>query len=118
MDKSIQRDIKNFKIVAPNSFVKEITPFQKRTLDEIREEDFGNRIKMRNSISSKLFFLLLGQNLIVFAIVFFSLIKGEVKDLQLIFSVLITTTLGETAFAIHVIVKFLFKEIDYNKDKS
>jgi hypothetical protein len=118
MDKSIQKDIKNFKIVPPDSFVKEITPFQKRTLDEIREEDFGNRIKMRNSISSRLFLLLIGQNLIVFGIVFFALIKGEVQDLQLIFSILITTTLGETAFAIHVIVKFLFKEINYNKDNS
>lgn len=78
------------------------------------------RFKQYFRILSSSFFaiLLAGQNIAVFTIIIAALQKGEVKDLQLIFSALVAATLTETYFITKIIINFIFSTIDYSSDKK
>ncbi len=78
------------------------------------------RFKQYFRILSSSFFaiLLAGQNIAVFTIIISALQKGEVKDLQLIFSALVAATLTETYFITKIIINFIFSTIDYSSDKK
>jgi hypothetical protein len=80
---------------------------------DLQLEDFTWKIRARKSYGWVLISLLIAQNLVVFSMVGVALLLGEIEDLQLIFAVLVSATLGETAFMVKVIVEWLFKDINY-----
>lgn len=84
-----------------------------RSLTEIELKDLNWIIKERPRILSYFKWLLGIQNGLVFFLVFLALCLGALKDLQLVFSVLVAATLTETAFAVRFMVKFLFQKITY-----
>jgi hypothetical protein len=102
--------------------IKEIKSPQKaeqksRTL----QEQLGNarltdiRVRIWSRIISGIFFavLLAGQNYYVFRLVSSALGSNSIKELQLIFGVLVAGTLTETYFIARTIVGWIFSENDY-----
>lgn len=80
---------------------------------DLQLEDYSWKIRSRKSYGRVLVGLLIAQNIIVFSLVAGALATGKMQDLQLIFGVLITATLGETAYMVKVIIEWLFKDINY-----
>lgn len=83
---------------------------------DLQLEDYTWRVKSRKNYARILIGLLLAQNSIVFGLVGYALIMGTIQDLQLIFGVLISATLVETAYMVRVIVVWMFKEINYPRE--
>lgn len=80
---------------------------------DLQLEDYSWKIRSRKSYGRVLVGLLIAQNIIVFSLVAGALATGRMQDLQLVFGVLITATLGETAYMVKVIIEWLFKDINY-----
>lgn len=80
---------------------------------DLQLEDYSWKIRSRKSYGKVLVGLLIAQNMIVFSLVSYALAAGKMQDLQIIFGVLISATLGETAFMVKVIIEWLFKDINY-----
>jgi hypothetical protein len=59
--------------------------------------------------------LLVCQNIVVFSLVIGALIFGKMKDLQLVFSVLVGATLAETSSMVFFMVRWLFSDIKYDR---
>lgn len=79
-------------------------------------KDVNQQILMRPFVAGFFALLLATQNILVFKIVWWALQNGQLDKLQLVFSVLVSATLLETYKVSQIIVKSLFKPIDY-KDK-
>lgn len=79
----------------------------------IQKDDYEWKVKARKNYGKILLGLLIVQNLAVFILVFWAFISGNLDDLQVIFSILIPATLGETAYMVKTIVEWLFKDINY-----
>jgi hypothetical protein len=92
---------------------KPILTDQASTFFEIRQKDYDWKLTARKTYGKILLILLILQNIAVFGLVFWAFISGKMKDLQLIFSILVPATLGETAFMVKTIVEWLFKDINY-----
>jgi hypothetical protein len=84
---------------------------------KIRLSDVNWRVNTRKMFAWCLLVLLFLQNLAVFGITFTAYFQNRLQDLSLIFSVLVSATLVETAFSIKIIVEWLFKDIDYSSTK-
>lgn len=96
-----------------NQFKEEITSKDIEKNLKLRRKDFKWRIKNRKSLTCALLNLLFIQNILIFGLLFYSAFRGQLKDLELLFSIIVPATLGETAFMVQIIVKFLFSEINY-----
>ena len=81
----------------------------------LRFKDIEWKLKSRKHYGFAIFFLLCAQNAVVFFFVgyafFFS--KENLKDTQLILTVLAPGTLLETAFMVKILVQWLFSDINY-----
>ena len=82
---------------------------------ELRLKDITWKLTNRGSLKIFLMCLLVFQNFIVFGLVTIALILGKMKDLQLVFSVLIGATLAETSSMVFFMVRWLFSDIKYDK---
>lgn len=95
---------------------------QSKTLQEqlnnerLREIQFKNYFRMVASVFFA--FLLAGQNIAVFYIIYLALRLNLLKDLQLIFATLVGATLTETYFITKIIINFIFSTTDYSSDKK
>jgi hypothetical protein len=83
---------------------------------DLKLEDFSWKIKARKTYGKVLMAILIIQNLVVFGLVTGALLLNKMADLQLVFGVLVTATLGETAFMVKVIIEWLFKDINYPEE--
>lgn len=98
--------------IIPSGIVKESKDTRSR-LDETRIMDNFVQIGLR--IFFCLFFavLLIYQNYMVFQLVINSMVLGTLKELQGVFTVLVSATLIETYKISEIMVKWVFKDIDY-----
>ncbi len=80
---------------------------------DLQLEDYTWKVGSRKIYGRVLIGLLLVQNAFVFGLVGYAIVTGNIQDLQLIFAVLVTATLGETAYMVKVIVEWLFRDIQY-----
>lgn len=80
---------------------------------QLRLRDILWRLENRQRFKQFLMLLLIGQNIAVFGLVGIALYLDRLQSLQLIFSILTTATLAETASMIFFIIKWLFSEIIY-----
>ena len=83
--------------------------------------DMHQQIKLRPYFASGVFLLILIQNLGIWWIVVWSIQRGDIEKLQVIFSALIAGTLTQSYFILRFITNKIFSDIDYhngtNKDK-
>jgi hypothetical protein len=84
-----------------------------RSLTEIELKDLHWVVQERPNILKYFKWLLGAQNAVVFGLVLLALGMGELSQLQIVFSVLVAATLTETAFAVRIMVTFLFQKITY-----
>lgn len=82
---------------------------------ETQVKDISWRVKSRSRFGYAMLFLLFLQNIAVYGLVIAAYVRGDLKDLEIIFGILIPATLVETAFSIKVIIEWLFRDIDYSK---
>ncbi len=110
-----KNDIKSFQEVAsPAAITSNIQPALSQFF-EIQREDYSWKVKARKFYGRLLMSLLFIQNFFVFALIVLALFTDKLKDLQLIFSIIIPATLVETAFMVRVIIQWMFKDIEYPK---
>lgn len=85
-----------------------------------QRKDFAWKVKSRKTFGYLLLFLLFIQNLATYGLIIYVIVwKSDlIKDLQVILSILIPATLGETAYLVRTIVQWLFSEIDYIKNSN
>lgn len=93
---------------------KSVKQFEKLHDYELR--DVNQQIIMRPIVAMFFGGLLFVQNVLIFALVAWSLQHDKLAQLQLVFSVLITGSLAQTYKVSQLIVNKLFTPIDY-KDK-
>ena len=74
-------------------------------IEKLRFKDIDWRLKNRENFRKFLMFLLVAQNITVFALVLFALQTDKIQSLQLVFTTLISGTLLETTALILIIVK-------------
>lgn len=98
--------------IIPSGIAKESKDIRLR-LDETRIMDNTIRIILRVLFCIFFAALLIYQNYMVFGLVINSMVMGSLKDLQLIFSILVAATLLETYKISDIMVKWVFKDIDY-----
>lgn len=84
----------------------------------LKLQDITWRLTNRENFRKFLIGLLISQNVAVFALVWVGLLTHTLQDLQLVFSVLVTATLAETASMIFFIIKWLFSEIPYDANAN
>ena len=82
-------------------------------LDVARLREIKSKFVTRIVLTVLFILLLFVQNVIVFYVVYESLILNRLASLQLIFSTLIAATLTETYFVIKIIVNYMFRDEDY-----
>ncbi|HCS79337.1 TPA: hypothetical protein DIV55_06400 [Patescibacteria group bacterium] len=87
----------------------------KTRLDTARFWDVVTQIALRIGFSVFFGFLLFYQNIRVFGLVIDSIRNGSIRDLQIIIGVVISGTLIETYKISEIMVKWMFKDIDYKK---
>jgi hypothetical protein len=75
---------------------------------ELARKDGYQKLSLRIPVASFFGWLLVVQHVFVYSIVIGALTMGSLQDLQLIFTALLTGTIGETMFIIHIIVNWLF----------
>ncbi|MBN1374221.1 hypothetical protein JW962_02715 [Candidatus Dojkabacteria bacterium] len=85
---------------------------------ELELNDILNRLKTRRWVAIVLFILLFLQNIAVFGLfVYVLLVTGipteKIDMFKIVLPIVIPATLGETAYAIKVIVEWLYKEVRY-----
>lgn len=83
-----------------------------RLLD-LQITDINSKIVGRICLTVIFLTILIIQNVSVFALVFWAFEQNKLVEIQPLLAVLITGTLGETAFTINMIVKWMFKDIRY-----
>lgn len=91
---------------------------EKKKLLELN--DIEAKLRTRKWVAIVLFVLLYLQNAIVFLLLSYALISNDLTETQIsmfkiLLPIIIPATLGETAFAIKIIIQWLFKEIEYPK---
>lgn len=87
-------------------------------LETLKFDDYSWRLKNRENFKKLLFGLLFLQNTVVFALFGLGLVLNKLAGLEDVFKVLIAGTLLETTSLILIIVKWLFSEIPYEKEKK
>lgn len=83
-----------------------------RLLD-LQITDINSKIVGRICLTVIFLAILIIQNVSVFTLVFWAFEQNKLVEIQPLLAVLITGTLGETAFTINMIVKWMFKDIRY-----
>lgn len=86
-------------------------------LQEQRERDNEWKIKNRPIVGWTLLGLFLGQNFLVFLLIFIAYFQSKLGGLEVILGVIMTGTLAETAFGVKTIIKWMFSDIDYKRKK-
>ena len=91
-----------------------LNPELKKEID-LRLNDIQWKLESRKRYGFRIFFLLCLQNFVVFGLVVCVLIfaKENLKDMQLVLTVLLPATLLETAFMVKILVQWLFSDINY-----
>ena len=87
-------------------------------LSDFFEADISWKLRARKTYSIAFFIFLLLQNIFVYGFVFYIYQKGQgnvFRNLQPILSAIILGTIGETIGVIHIMVKWIFSDIDYSK---
>jgi hypothetical protein len=114
-------DVQTFRITQKSedmqsSITKSLTLQEQLNKERLLEIQFKNRFRKYLSIFFAI--LLAGQNIAVFWVIFYVIARNQLKDLQLIFSVLTGATLIETYFITKIIINFVFSTSDYSSDKK
>ncbi len=114
-------DVQTFRITqksedVQSSITKSLTLQEQLNKERLREIQFKN--SFRKSLSIFFAVLLTLQNVAVFLVIFYVIAHNQLKDLQLIFSVLTGATLIETYFVTKIIINFVFSTTDYSSDKK
>ncbi len=78
----------------------------------IRELRFKNSARIGLSVFASS--LLIAQNIVVFYLVYYALVLGQLHNLQVVFAALTTATLVETYFIMRIIVTFVFSSSNYD----
>jgi len=108
--------ISNFNAIPQQTLPQKLESYKQKydeTLTELELKDIEWVIEERPKVLAYFKRLLVCQNVVVFALVSISLMWGNLKDLQLVFAVLVAATLTETAVTIKFMVEFLFTKITY-----
>jgi hypothetical protein len=82
---------------------------------DIQKDDYTWKVNARKRYGWILMALLICQNIFVFGFLVAALMINKLGELQIIFSVIVPATLGETAYMVKVIIQWLFKDINYPK---
>ena len=98
--------------------VREYIEERNKSIMNLEIDDIRKRIASRNRYGIALIVLLYFQNIFVFSLAALALFLNRLEGLQLIFATLITGTLGETFLTVNIIIKWLFKDIEYKLDKK
>jgi len=80
---------------------------------ELRVKDLKWIIRHRHFFAYGVGALLISQNIFIFSFVFCAWHMGDIRDIQIITSILVTGVLGETFFVLHFIVRRMFEKINY-----
>lgn len=89
-----------------------------KDIEIYRLTDIHWRLENREKFKNFLIRLLVTQNVVVFALVIGGMVADKMAGLQLVFATLVGGTLLETAAMVHLIVKWLFSEINYTKREA
>lgn len=116
MSKLTFPDVSDFQEGRVGSYSARATVDKFSDIQAVELRDVKQQITMRPIVALFFGILLLFQNLIVFTLVYLALKHGLMKDLQLIFAVLIAGSLVQSYKISQLIVNKLFEAIDY-KDK-
>ncbi len=122
MDETVRlnpEQLVNFGEKAPQDFEakqRTIEGNHQRELFKLRERDIEWKIRNRPWFGGLMLFLLFGQNLATFVLIAWALYQGTLDDLSLIFSILTSATLVETAVTVRAIIAWLFSNIDYTRE--
>lgn len=84
-------------------------------LQKVRLHDAKLKFWARIVIGFLLSGLLLWQNVQVFSLVWGSFASGHLPELTTILSIIVPATLAETAAVVHTMVKWIFKDTDYER---
>lgn len=90
------------------------TQKQNRKLIELNIQDIQWRLTTRKRFGWIILILLLCQNIAVFILVFVAYFRGDLDKLAIVFSVLVSATLGETVLVVKIIIEWLFRDINYS----
>ncbi len=100
----------NFKSVAPESFGNHGLG--------LANKDYCWRIKNRGIFAWTIMGILIGQNLLIYILIYIAFYTHQLASLQIILGVLLSGTLVETYFTLNHVVKWLFNDIDYKAMKD
>jgi hypothetical protein len=111
-------ETKKFSTVNFEDKTEEYVEVRNKNILRLEIDDIKRRIISRNRYGIALIILLYIQNIFVFSLVAVALGLNRLQELQLIFATLTAATLGETVFTVNIIIKWLFKDINYNIKKN
>lgn len=87
-----------------------------KDLHGLKVQDIEQQLHWRPKVLEFTAKVIVWQYIVVFALIFVALITDTMKDLSLVFGTLVGGTLLQTAYVAKVMVRFLFKDIDYKYD--
>lgn len=99
--------------ISPTEDIKEDSKELTNKLNKLKTVDVCSKIIIRCIFIIFFLFLLGLQNWYVFRLVSNAQVQGKLRESQIVFSILTSSTLTETYFVIKEIVKWLVRDIDY-----
>jgi len=117
----LPNEVLNFRVYDKSSHNK----YPQFTADEwtaalygVEVRDKNQQITLRPWFAAGVFLLLMVQNIGVWFIVVWALNKGQLENLELIFSTLISGSLVQSYFILRFITEKVFSDIDYRHSKK
>lgn len=103
-----------------NDLYQHFKPTTLESLDNkgLANKDYVWRIKNRGIFAWTIMSILIGQNLLIYLLIYIAFVTHQLANLQLILGVLLSGTLVETYFTLNHVVKWLFNDIDYKAMKD
>ena len=111
----VQKQAQDFK-----NLYQHFKPVTLESLDNkgLANKDYHWRIKNRGIFAWTIMGILIGQNLLIYVLIFVAFFTHHLVSLQIILGVLLSGTLIETYFTLNHVVKWLFNDIDYKAMKD
>ncbi len=110
-----EKSEKKFKDFFEDFKTASLEPFNNKKL---ANKDYIWRIKNRGRFAWTIMGILIGQNFLIYSLIYCAFLTGQLVHLQLILGVLLSGTLVETYFTLNHVVKWLFNDIDYKAMKD
>src|SRR5258708_2800021 len=85
-----------------------------QNLHRLQIKDIEQQLEYRPKVIQFTAKLIVWQYIVVAILVWFALLTDKMKDLGIVFGTLVGGTLLQTAYVAKVMVRFLFKDIDYH----